>query len=528
MRITNSMMTTNLLLNVNRNLTKMSKKQDELATGKRIHVPSDDPVLASKILARRTDLAELEQYGKNANDALGWMEVTEKAIEDNGNIFQKIRELTVQAANGTNTADDTQKIKLEIENMKEQLIANGNSTFAGRYIFSGFETDKKLLADDGSYNIDVDQYSFTNKPVVKYEVGVGESIDVMTSGLDIYGTVATTNIMTSTFPNGNNSGIASKREFISADFDLDIDYSAPLQNLDITMGGNVYTVDETLLDGSISDPISKEELLNAFKSALGGSGTLGDDANIYFNANDELVIESNAFGPTIMSDASALFTVSAGNIATEATLSSPAFAYTDPLSSDEITALNDNALKITVNGITKKVKPQAPFTNMTTYVAEMNTRLDVAFGSDVIDMTLGLGGEITFDTKNTSDSVVPNLEVDFPVAHTSSLIDDVDELLGYLEVADHENLSAMLEKIDLHMDRVLSLRADVGARTNRMELVTKRIASNNVSFTKLLSDAEDADMSEVIMELKNAENVYKASLSTGARVIQPSLIDFLR
>jgi flagellar hook-associated protein 3 FlgL len=105
---------------------------------------------------------------------------------------------------------------------------------------------------------------------------------------------------------------------------------------------------------------------------------------------------------------------------------------------------------------------------------------------------------------------------------------DVDELISRLEVGNNSQIGDMISVIDGHMGNMLSLRADIGARNNRLEMISKKIASNNVSFTKLLSDAEDADMSEVIMLLKNAENVYKASLSTGARVIQPSLVDFLR
>ncbi len=124
--------------------------------------------------------------------------------------------------------------------------------------------------------------------------------------------------------------------------------------------------------------------------------------------------------------------------------------------------------------------------------------------------------------------VQADLSVDFPRTRTSDMMADLDELIGYLEIGDTESISTMLGTIDIHMNKMLSLRADIGARTNRMDMISKKIASNSVSFTQMLSDAEDADMSEVIMLLKNAENVYKASLSTGARVIQPSLVDFLR
>lgn len=524
MRVTNNMMSMNMLLNLNKNLAKMSKKQDELATGKRIHSPSDDPVLASKILARRTDLAELNQYSVNTRDALGWMEITEQALEDNGTVMQRIRELTVQAANGTNTAEDTQKIKVEVESMRDQLIANGNSTFAGRYIFSGFETNQKLLKEDGTFNIDVNQYSLDNKPVVKYEIGVGQSIDVMTSGLDIYGTVPENNVMTSSFPVGSsNDGIASTKEKLVGTFDLAGTY--PANDLDVTINGTTYNM--PALDGSVT-PLTKTNVLDAYNTALAGA------ANVYFDANDQLAIESSSYGqgvPADVAQASATFTTSltTGVETVEASVNNGGSTFVDPISAADLDALKNNDISVIVNGVSRKVRPDpsASITDVATYLAEMNTRLDLAFGSDIVDITAP-AGVLTFTSKNANDSVAPKITVDFPQVHESKLISEMNELIGYLDTGDHTNIGSMIIKLDVHMDNMLALRADIGARTNRMELVSKKIASDNVSFTKLLSDAEDADMAEVIMLLKNAENVYNASLSVGAKVIQPSLVDFLR
>lgn len=767
MRVTNNMMTASLLYNVNKNLEYMSKKQDELATGKKIHAPSDDPVLASKVLARRTDLSELEQYSKNTRDALGWMEITEKAIEDNGNLFQKVRELTVQAANGSNTPSDTQKIMKEIENIREQLVTNANSTFAGRYIFSGFETNQKLLNDDGTFNIDIDKYSMDNKPVVKYEVGVGESIDVMTSGLDIYGLVETSNIMTSGFTSTTATGTASSFSYLQGTLNRSNDHSG--SNFDIDVAGTVYDVDESLLDGTTSylseedvievykkaddgsgnllgdvaemsfdsdgnftikskvggaivmtpqspvtflaagnggvsvtgvdvvevsvtsaaygDPsltlgqsaidllsskaikldyngqkidlkprdtavftslnayvtemnvvfdkafgpgklvmaanatgnisittqnteaevqpslsvdfpnykagfpsgsdtgasatrsnlsakiifgddlsgtnldvtvagtsygvtttdlngslfeFTKEDIIKAYENADDGSGNLlGSIANIYFNSADRLVIEMDAFGPTAMTaDAGGThFDVAngggtyTGTAVVEASVSGLALGDpTLPMLQADIDALRDNPLNVVFNSLSRKIEPAATSTisTLNDYVSEMNTQFDKEFGAGKLVMSADAQGVITIASVGSTNAQVPEITVDFERSHKSEMMADIDELLGYLQAGDHENISKMLTTVDKHMSNMLSLRADIGARTNRMELIGKKIASNNISFTQLLSDAEDADMSEVIMLLKNAENVYQASLSTGARIIQPSLVDFLR
>jgi flagellar hook-associated protein 3 FlgL len=82
--------------------------------------------------------------------------------------------------------------------------------------------------------------------------------------------------------------------------------------------------------------------------------------------------------------------------------------------------------------------------------------------------------------------------------------------------------------IDTQMYNLLKVRADIGARQNRLELTSDRLSNDNINFTQLMADNEDVDTAETIMNLKNEENVYRASLSGGARIIQPTLVDFLR
>jgi len=75
---------------------------------------------------------------------------------------------------------------------------------------------------------------------------------------------------------------------------------------------------------------------------------------------------------------------------------------------------------------------------------------------------------------------------------------------------------------------MLRVRAGLGARMNRVELTSNRLDDDNVNFTRLMSLNEDVDMAEAIMNLVNERSVYQASLSTSAKVIQESLVDYLR
>ena len=78
------------------------------------------------------------------------------------------------------------------------------------------------------------------------------------------------------------------------------------------------------------------------------------------------------------------------------------------------------------------------------------------------------------------------------------------------------------------MENLLRVRAGLGARMNRVDLSSNRLDDDFVNFTRLMSLNEDVDMAEAIMNLSNEMSVYQASLATSAKVIQQSLVDYLR
>lgn len=104
-------------------------------------------------------------------------------------IFQRANELAVQMANGT-YKDDLKNTKEEIDQMKEHLIQISNTTYAGRYLFSGFKTDQSLLDDDGNYAIPLTMNG-DDTEIFQYNVGVSEAVKVNTLGGRVFGTYTT-------------------------------------------------------------------------------------------------------------------------------------------------------------------------------------------------------------------------------------------------------------------------------------------------------------------------------------------------
>ena len=75
---------------------------------------------------------------------------------------------------------------------------------------------------------------------------------------------------------------------------------------------------------------------------------------------------------------------------------------------------------------------------------------------------------------------------------------------------------------------ILTRTAEIGGRVRRLELLEARFDQDRINYRRMLSDAEDVEYGETIMEWNMAQAIYQATLSAGARIIQPTLMDFLR
>lgn len=89
-------------------------------------------------------------------------------------------------------------------------------------------------------------------------------------------------------------------------------------------------------------------------------------------------------------------------------------------------------------------------------------------------------------------------------------------------------LSAYTDKLQAEQSRVLTVLADIGGRVNRLELIANRYEEDTLMYTNMKSRLEDVDQAEAIMNFKMSEYVYSAALQIGSKIIQPSLVDFLK
>jgi flagellar hook-associated protein 3 FlgL len=148
-RVTDQILHNNALNNIARNLELYARAQQQVATGKRVTAFSDDPVAASTSLRAKIRIAELEQYGRNIDDAKLWMSLTDSALEQATDLLRSARDAAVAGANTATSPEYRQALASQVDTIIDQLIEIGNSAYGGRYIFAGQDTLNAPFAADG-------------------------------------------------------------------------------------------------------------------------------------------------------------------------------------------------------------------------------------------------------------------------------------------------------------------------------------------------------------------------------------------
>lgn len=143
MRITNSMLASNFLYDLNTNLNNMQTYQQQMATGNLINKASDNPLGASKVMQINVQMSENSQYSTNISNATEWMDTTDSTMQQINNVLQRINELVVSTGNASYGSTQLQSVKDEINQNVSQLSQLMNTSYGGKYIFAGTNYDTK-------------------------------------------------------------------------------------------------------------------------------------------------------------------------------------------------------------------------------------------------------------------------------------------------------------------------------------------------------------------------------------------------
>ena len=130
---------------------RLNRTQQQLATGKKVLKPSDNPAVAAQLLNLSSLKAKNSQYERNVTIARNELGLQESALSSTGNVLQRVRELVIQANNATQSDQSRAAIADELNNLSDELLQLSNTkNSSSEYIFSGFDSRTPTYTRNGT------------------------------------------------------------------------------------------------------------------------------------------------------------------------------------------------------------------------------------------------------------------------------------------------------------------------------------------------------------------------------------------
>ncbi len=522
MRITNKIIQNNAITNINANKVLEDNLNTQLATGKKVNRPSDDPVVAIRALRLRTNLSEVEQYyKKNVPDAKSWLKITESAIDTAVEVITNMYDDCTSGSEGFKTATDRQKILENMKGLRDEIYAIGNAESAGRYVFTGYRTGTSLAFEKDT----VQSYTITEQ-LGPDSVGDKTYIDTqdlenLTAANALTGTTIEQDITTNTIHrirlsyNDCSDGMAPTISYY--------DSTGTLQ----TVTANIISADDTTTDPYLS------QQGNADKAAT------------FIPETGELILSDGLYADlqnvkdiTGTKDAD-------GNEINEAEIR-VTYEKTDWAKNDLRPEHYFYCETPADNAAGKLVYNENYLTSQTDDDTRQIIAYDVGFGQDVRVNTLAnevFTHDIGRDLEEMIENVEAVIEMENTVAKLENLIenttdegekatlqkklDAANKSLTYLTDKMQKDFEGGITRSQEYLARANTALTTVGNRSARLDLVENRLSSQKSSFEELSAENEQADVTEVAVQLSSVEMSYEAALMATGKITQTSLLNYL-
>ena len=526
MRITNKIMQKNNLANINTNKIYQDKLTTQMSTQKKINRPSDDPVVAIRALRLRSNVTEITQYySKNIPDAESWLSVTEDALKNLTEVITSMMSQCTKGSNGDLTSEDRAIILEQLKNLGEEIYSTADADYAGRYIFTGFRTDTSLR--------------FLEEETKKYTIT--EQLD--NSAIDMVTKVDSGKLLDL---NVNNYASADNKGITEADVSSVDVYRIRLA-YDNCDDASAIEVKRKNADGSYktiwpdvnANPKVDIERVHSYEIPDPYSQVAGEDNAdrvIFVPETGELLMGKNAYS-TLMA-----------------------------VKDDPATIANEGEITVTYEKsewLQGDLRPEHYFACMAVD-PDTNAKIEYNPGyleGEIEDQAIeyDVGFNQTIRVNSTADECFQHgigREVD-DLIESLEAVQDLEAVKAKIETwmetaADDEKqdiLTAQLNAVDKalafakdkcqrmfeggitafqgYLDDANLCITQCGTRGSKLELIGNRMQNQKTTFETLKSENEDADITEVAIQLSSAELTYEAALMATGKVMQTTLLNFI-
>ena len=461
--INTNIMSLNSQRNLNSSQEALQTSLQRLSSGLRINSAKDDA--AGLAISERftSQIRGLDQAVRNANDGISLSQTAEGALAESGNILQRIRELSVQSANATNSASDRQALQSEVSQLVSELDRIASSTE-----FNG----KKLL--DGTFGTAI------------FQVGANANQTIQTT---------TANFRANNFGNYRVEGAGASAAS-----------AARIGGENLTVTGSLGAETVSIAAGSSARDVA--ELVTSKSNSTGVTAFALTEELATFDASGAYVIE---LASDNTESAKVAFTISGtqGNDG----LAGAVTAFNDVASKTGVTArISDNGEGIVLRNSTgNNINLAETASNSNsgqimiggTAIRSGAQSAEAGEGSELSGIVVS--GQVTFDS-DKSFSVVGDAGETVTNATEASVLNSVNNL----EVSSVEGANLALATVDAALNTVNNQRAKFGAIQSRFGSTIANLATNSENLSAARSRIRDADFAKETAELTRNQILQQA------------------
>ena len=535
MRITNQMMINSSIANIQTNKSQINTMDTQLSTQKKINKPSDDPIIAIRALRLRSSLDQVTQYiNKNIPDASSWLSVTHDALDQSYNIVSQLYSYCNQGATDSYSPSERNTIVETLNKLKDSFYTQGDVDYAGRYVFTGYATDKPLTYQSDADAKDVDYtitQNFTRDALSSKTVYTNaySNDDIMNLSVkkDANGKIITPNVQTVHRLQLAYSEVDANGTFKITDSQGNT--ASITKNTDGTISvtdadGNAVTGVTTNTDanGNITGVTG-----NFFSDGSGNAVTVSftSDTN-YIPGDDEIVINSQV-GEVLLGENVYKDVYTSNSFSVQYDKSNFKKGDVNPTMYFDCV---DNVTGVTYVKKDEDIEYNINFTQQLKVNTQADEAFNIYFGRNIDDLTSAVQNVLDIESQMSKVESMMKEERYSSDADQKSLSDILEGLTKQQELAKSQMTKAFesgIGQMQGYQEQISNAKADVGNRITRLDLTKSRLTEQKTNFTSLKSENEDIDLEEVVISYTSAQLVYNAALSAASKVVQQTLLDFI-
>lgn len=178
-RVTQNLMTQHSLTGLQTGLSRLAQIQEQLSTGRILNRPSDSPSDTTSAMRVRSALGQQEQFARNGEDALGWLNQLDTTLGTVSDRLRRVRDLALQGRNAGTSQTARDALASEVDQIREGLIGTANTQYLGRPIFGGITSGPSAYDSTGAY--------VGTPGAVNRVIGDGVVVDVQLAGPAVFG-----------------------------------------------------------------------------------------------------------------------------------------------------------------------------------------------------------------------------------------------------------------------------------------------------------------------------------------------------